>query len=59
MIRGKLEAKFSIVRKMSENHARKKFKLSKISNEVKPVKNISQSIKNLFQNFGKKDFLKL
>lgn len=39
MIRGKLEAKFSIVRKMSENHAKKKYKFKK-KIPIKSIKNI-------------------
>jgi hypothetical protein len=44
MIRGKLEAKFSIVRKMSENHAKKKYKSKKEGGLIKSIKNIGQGI---------------
>ena len=38
MTRGKFEARFSIVRKMSENHAKKKYKQK--SKGIKQIKNI-------------------
>lgn len=43
MTRGKFEARFSIVRKMSLNHAKKKYK-AKGKSEIKVVKNIGNGI---------------
>ena len=57
MTRGKLEAKFSIVRKMSENHAKKQFKTKRTSSGIKHVKNISQGIRKLISD--KKDYSKM
>lgn len=54
MTRGKFEARFSIVRKMSENHAKKKFKPR--TKGVKHIKNIENGIKKLLSDNKDKDF---
>ena len=59
MIRGKVEARFSIVRKMSQNHASKKYKASG-HRRFGNVKNIAQGLKKLLSDGDKrKDLSKL
>ena len=54
MTRGKFEAKFSLVRKMSENHAKKMFK--KPSKSIKTIKSVGSGIKRLLSDDYKKDY---
>ena len=54
MIRGKFEARFSIMRKMSENHCKKKYKPAK--KPIKQVKNIGQGIRKLLSDNSLKDY---
>ena len=49
MVRGKIEAKFSIVRKMSENHADKKFKKKK-EGKIESITCIQTGIKKLLSD---------